>query len=337
MISSQSRTVCPQCYAVLEIGRPADSVAITCGACDAAFESTAADRTSQRLLNQAAPHLSVMRSLDVDTSLDSLFVSAIVCLRKHWLLLLMTSIVVNLVWFATIGFPIDALVGGWRQLTSGTADSGAITATLGGTVLISILATPVSAYCMIVLVRLMLAITRHGESPQVRGVLANVMASLRVPFWSVLRLSALFLIVGISMGTLFGIGIIAIVGLSFTMDPQTAIWVGTLSVGAVLIAAVFVLQWLLWPAVFFISDGRADLMTSLSWGARLAMRHRKLTLSLVTVYFVLATAGSLLFYVGQIITTPLAMLPLAIGYLRMTGGETEPPARSKTPATPGPK
>ncbi|MCM2370903.1 hypothetical protein [Aporhodopirellula aestuarii] len=323
MRNPRTRTACPQCLAVLDIDTTTSCSQATCGACEAIFDFNGGSKHKDNTLNQAAPHLTAMRSVEVDSSLDSIFLTAIVRLRDHWPVLLLTSLTANLLWIALIGLPADALAGLWKQLTSGATNGDATTLaiTVGGTGLVGLLLAPVSAYCMIVLVRLTLTLTRYHSSAQSVGLIKGVLNALAVAPWPVLRLGGLFLIAGSLIAVMFGVGVIAIVVLSFLMDPKSAVWVGTLSIGTMAIGVVFLLQWLLWPAVFLIADGRADLMTSLSWGARLALRHRKLTLSLVTVYFILATAGSMLFYVGQIITTPLAMLPMAIGYLRITGGE----------------
>ena len=317
------RTNCPHCHAVLELQPPSDPGMILCGACDheqhitndelARFDST---------LNTAAPHHTAMSGISVSASLDTVFLQSITMFREHVAVMLATSLAVNLIWFAIIGFPADALVSLWKEvLGSSAGDARLLAMTLGGTGLVSVLLAPVSAYGMIVMIRLSLQIARYGSPGNDVGILRRVLAALSIPIRPVLRLSGLFLLLGLLFTCLLGVCLVAVVVLSFLLDPKTATWVGTLAVGAIVIATVFLLQWLLWPAVFLIADCRADLASGVSWSVRLAWCNRKLTLSLVTVYFILATVGSMLFYVGQIVTTPLALLPMAMGYLRVTGGQ----------------
>jgi hypothetical protein len=317
------RTVCPQCHAVLELQRPADTGTFLCGACDCE-QSIASDESARfdSSLNIAAPHLTAMSKINVSASLDTVFLQSIALFREHFALLLATSLAVNVIWFALIGFPADALARLWQEvLGSSAGDARLLAMTFGGTGLVGVLIAPVSAYGMIVIIRLSLQIARYGSTGPGLGFLRRVLASLSIPVRPVMRLSGLLLLLGMMLACLLGVCLVAIVVLSFLLDPNTATWVGTLAVGAIVIVTVFLLQWLLWPAVFLIADGRTDLLAGVSWSVRLAWRNRKLTLSLVTVYFILATVGSMFFYVGQVVTTPLAMLPLAIGYLRVTGGQ----------------
>ncbi len=317
------RTVCPQCHAVLELQRPADTGTFLCGACDC--EQSIASHESARFdssLNIAAPHLTAMSKINVSASLDTVFLQSITLFREHIAMLLAASLAVNVIWFVIIGFPADALVRLWQEVLGGsTGDARLLAMTFGGTGLVGVLIAPVSAYGMIVIVRLALQIARYGSAGHGRGIMRRVLAALSIPVRPVLRMSGLFLLLGMMFACLLGVCLVAVVILSFLLDPNTATWVGTLAVGAIVIATVFLLQWLLWPAAFLIADGRTDITAGVSWSVRLAWRNRKLTLSLVTVYFILATVGSMFFYVGQIVTTPLAILPLAIGYLRMTGGQ----------------
>ncbi|EMI55371.1 hypothetical protein [Rhodopirellula sallentina] len=327
MTTARVRTICPHCKAVLEIDRRSSSSVAICGACDADVEFDRSSRNTPATINHSSPGDSALRSFPIVPALDGILVKAIVFLREHWLVLLLTSVAANLIWFVLIGWPINMLREGWSQL--GREDGGSLSlgTLLSGSAITGFLLVPVSAYTLVVLVRLSLEITRYGATLQTENKLSQIVNALRVPFSIIMRMTGLLLMVATLFAFTSFIGLIATVCLSFAMDQQTAVWVGTLFVGALLVGIIFLLQWLLWPTVFFISDGRADLITATQWGAGLSMRHRKLTVSLVTIYFVLATAGSMLFYVGQILTTPIATLPLAIGYLRMTGGEYD---RSET-------
>jgi len=317
------RIVCPHCRAVLEGDASTESMSMRCAACEEVFDARAENGTTKNgSLNQSAPHETVMSEVLVGASLDQVFLPAVTHLREHVWVLLLTSLIVNLIWFAVIGFPLDALADSWSQLLRGDAagDGRLLAVTLGGTVLLGLLIATVSAYTISVMIRLSLRIVRYDALERDTALLRRVGAALNVPFMRVLRLALLLIAVGMVGVFFWGIGLVAIVVLSLYVAPQTATLVGVVGVGIVSVGVFFLLQWLLWPVVFFIADGRTDLITGLSWGVRLAWRHRKLTLSLVTVYFVLATVGSMLFYVGQMVTTPLAMVPMAIGYRKMTGG-----------------
>lgn len=331
IMSHRLRTVCPHCLAVLETRVQPEPFSIRCGACGETNpwpleNGSAVDRS----LNQAAPHENAMVGVKIPAALDSVFLPAIDGLSKHGVVLILTSLTVNLIWFALIGLPADALGGLWRELPDDVVgDAGLLAMALGGTALVGLLIAPVSAYSMIVLIRLALRIAREGDSDLASGTLKRIAAALRVPAMTVARLAVLFIAIGmLAMGTLL-VGLIAIIILSLVLAPATATNVGVLGVGAILISILFILQWLLWPVIFFIADERTDLVSGISWGVRLAWHNRKLTVSLVTVYFVLATVGSMLFYIGQIVTTPLAVLPMAVGYLYMTGGQTNDELLSK--------
>lgn len=318
------RAVCPHCQAVLECESPVEGMSLPCGACEETFDWPFRDGLpNDESFNTAAPHRSVMREVPAGTSLDSVFLSAIIRLQRHWGVLLAVSLAVNVMWFAAISFPANALAELWGQMTGGDGGDGRLLVMmLGGTLLVGALIAPMSAYAVVALIRIALRIARFDLQERSASTLARLGTALKMPVMPVIRVTVLFIAIGMTGLFFLGIGLIAIVILSLFLEPRTATLAGVFGVGAALISFVFLLQWLLWPAIFLIADERTDLSSGLTWGVRLAWKHRKLALSLVTVYFVLATVGSLLFYVGQVVTTPLALQPMATGYLKMTGGQT---------------
>ncbi|SMP37865.1 hypothetical protein SAMN06265222_10135 [Neorhodopirellula lusitana] len=241
-------------------------------------------------------------------------------LKSHLFSLLGVSLIVNLIWFAVIGWPARILYQQWQTLGDiGKGDELVAVGVLGATLAVGILSAPLSAYAMAVMIRLALRISRYGQRSPLG--LRSAMGELWVPLAVTMRLTVLFILMGFTLFAVLMVGLFVVIALSLAMDPKQAVLLGTFGLGSILIAIVFLFQWLMWPVTFLIADERGNFAAAFSGGISLARQHRRLSLSLVTVYFVLATVGSLLLYVGQIVTTPVAMMALAIGYLQMTGGQ----------------
>lgn len=313
------RVVCRECGALLEAlaTERSSNERFKCGACECEF---AAESSSSLVEPTLLPGFAPPSGIAKGVTLDQVLLPAISLLKSHWLPLLCMSFIVNAFWVAVIGWPAKFLWSQWSTLLGDeSADLVSLGSVFAATCAVGILAAPVSSYTMMAMARLSLRIARYGNHDRV--TVRSSIADLRVPFMAVMRVSVILVGLGVILGSVLVGGLLMTIALSLALDPQSATLIGTLGMGTALIGFVFLMQWLIWPSIFLISDERATLMTALTWGTRLAREYRSLSLSLVTVYFLMATLGSLLFYVGQIATTPVAMLPMAIGYLRMTGGQ----------------
>ncbi|WP_146582994.1 hypothetical protein [Neorhodopirellula pilleata] len=312
------RLGCPHCDALLETLAPLTSNAqVECGACDRSFLSNEAIIPA---FSPAPFSRDLPAGFGRGGKLDQVLLSAIEMLRSHVWALLVTSLFVNAVWFAVVGWPSNFLIGQWRFMLAGeSTDLGSFAALMTATFAVGMMIAPMSAYAWIVMARLSLHICRYG-TPRPVSVAAAV-SHWKVPFRSVWQISVLFVALGVMFATIVVGGLVVTIALSLWTDPQSATLIGTLGMGTILIGGLFSMQWLLWPSLFLIADDRANLTTAVRWSVRLAREHRKLSLSLVTVYFLLATLGKLFFYVGEVVTIPIAIIPMAIGYLKMTGGE----------------
>lgn len=313
------RLGCPHCGALLETLTPlTPNSQCNCGACTRLFLSTEADVPP---LQPAPFSPDVSQGFGRGVTVDRVLMPAIGLLKSHVSALLITSLFVNSLWFAVVGLPADLLIGQWRSALAGqSTELGSFVVIILATFGLVLLMVPMSAYAMVVMVRLSLQICRYGMSRPL--TIGAALSHWHVPFRVLGQVSALFIAVGGMLAAIVLSGIVVIVGLSLIVDPQSATLIGTLGMGTILIGGVFAMQWLLWPGLFLIADERANLLTAVCWGVRVAREHRKLTLSLVTVYFLLATLGKLIFYVGEVVTAPMAIVPMALGYLRMTGGES---------------
>lgn len=309
-----SRFGCPYCDALLETHASlTPETRLNCGACDRTFSST--DKTTSPFQPEPLP------GFGRGVTLDRVLLPAIGLLKSHALALLIVSLWVNVVWFVVVGVPADLLIDQWRSMFANESNElvsfvGVVT----GTFAVGLLIASMSAYAMIVMVRLSLRISRYGARRRI--TLGEALSHWKVPLRAVWDVGVLFITMGVMLAATVVIGLVGTLSLSLMTDPRSATLIGTFGMGTMLIGFVFAMQWLLWPVLFLIADERANLTTAVRWGVRLARNHRKLSISLVTVYFLLTTLGSLLFYVGQVVTTPIAIVPLAIGYLKMTGSES---------------
>ena len=179
----------------------------------------------------------------------------------------------------------------------------------------------VTALTQAMMIRSSLLVSRHSDRVSFRHVLRSCG---QVRFQEVLRLSLLY---GIALSflsvALVGVLVFMVVA-GLLLPTETATYAGVLVGGMVMLIVAMLLQWWLWVPAFLIADSRTDLPRSIAAGLRITRTHRRLTLMLIIVYFAIATVGSLAAYVGQVIAIPLAIMPLAVGYIRLTGGEINP-------------
>ncbi|WP_047812257.1 hypothetical protein [Rhodopirellula islandica] len=331
------RVTCPHCMALIEFplvsrgeesggGLPSSGV---CAAC-----SQPIDLSTFRENSPADPHSFANRQRAVtllqpaESSVESVLFDAFQLFRSNWNVLLGVSCLTTLIWFVLVAWPCQQLSELWTLAQQDTAQLLTFLLASGMVAGVGILTT---AYTTSVMARMTLAVSRYGRGshqPSIRFAPdSNETPSrgrLSVPASVLFHMTLFMLFVAVVMAMLLVLGVIAMIAfmLVLPLPRETATLVGTFSVGCVYFVLIFALQWLLWPSVFLIADRRAPFGESLRESFALSWVHRKVSLKVVTFYFLLSTVGALLFYVGQAITAPIASLPLAMAYLRMTGGQT---------------
>ncbi len=129
---------------------------------------------------------------------------------------------------------------------------------------------------------------------------------------------ALLLIGGVIGGGSLAIFLsIAAIG-EISGNPQLA---GVFTALAAIVVAIIgmVCQWILWPWVPLICDGRASIFKSTQLSIRIALRNRTTSAIMVLVAVGLMAAGSIFCGVGVIVTLPIVLMMFTVAYLRMTG------------------
>ncbi|WP_442509444.1 hypothetical protein SH528x_001015 [Novipirellula sp. SH528] len=182
-----------------------------------------------------------------------------------------------------------------------------------------------SCYTTVGFARVSLAVARNQPSP-----LSQLMPPLVIVFRFAVGLVALLF--GLALISLVVVVIIALVG---SIQGGEAIAAG-LAILAMIMATVFVFaaQWLLWPWIFVVSDGKTSALASLRVGYNITMSNKVTSLLVVIISTVLSMAGSAACYVGQFVTTPLTMLMFAVGYLLLTNQAIDNPKDSMAPYVP---
>ncbi|EMI20740.1 putative membrane protein [Rhodopirellula maiorica SM1] len=120
--------------------------------------------------------------------------------------------------------------------------------------------------------------------------------------------------------------VLALVG-SFEGGGVIALGLGILAV-IVAVVLMLVAQWLLWPWIFVVSDGKTSALGSLRVGYNITINNKVTSLLVVIVATVLSMAGSAACYVGHLLTMPLTMLMFAVGYLLLTNQAIDNPKDS---------
>jgi hypothetical protein len=300
-----------------------------CAAC-----SHAIDLSSFHGRPPADPHSLANRQRAVallsptETSIESVLFDAFQLFRSNWKVLLGVSCLTTVIWFLLVVWPCKKLSGLWSLAQH---DAAQLLTFLLSCIVVAGIAILTTAYTTSVMARMTLAVSRYGRCRNRETIQyapgANETpsrGSLSVPMSVLFHMSLFMLFVAVVLALLLVLGVITMIAfmLVLPMPRETATLVGTFTVGCVYFVLIFALQWLLWPSVFMIADRRASFTESLKESVSLSWVQRRLSLKVVTFYFLLSTIGALLFYVGQALTAPIASLPLAVAYLRMTGGQT---------------
>lgn len=307
------RQLCPECDAIVEFVDVEGPLVGVCGACRRSIDvEWTSDVAGVATLNQTPPHRRVSDAARRPT-VDEVFPPAMVLFRRWLGSLLGLSLCTSLVWFSLVAVPGAWLSSLWRRWNG---DATGLMAVLLATVLFIGISIIVTAYSVTVMARATLEVARGTA-----GAASSRAWRLSVSPGALMRLTLLFGIVASVLGAVLLLSVATMVIAAMIWQAERAVLIGTMISGGVLMVVAGILQWWLWPAVWFIVDGRADLWHAVRWSTSLTWRFRRLSAALVVAYVVITTIGSLGFYVGQILTTPLAMMPLSVAYLRMTGGQ----------------
>ena len=83
------------------------------------------------------------------------------------------------------------------------------------------------------------------------------------------------------------------------------------------------------------SDGKTSAFGTLKVAANITMRNKLSSFFIVIVAVVLSLVGSLLCYVGHVVTSPMTLVLFAVGYLMMTDQEIFEHALARNAQTAG--
>ncbi len=184
--------------------------------------------------------------------------------------------------------------------------------------LTSLVTYPISAYLYLGLVRNALAVARNEPSP---------LNQLISPTQYFLR----FLGGGVLLTFVFGAVIALIAGVMAAIAAVGGGGGEALAVGAIFLVAIVLIPlgmaawWALWSWPLVIADGKGSVTTSFRAAYAITMGNKMTSLLMLVIAMVLSIAGLLACYVGQIVTTPITTLMMAIGYLMITNQPIQDP------------
>ena len=240
----------------------------------------------------------------VDRSIEEIVSPTLAIFQARWQPVILSALIVLAVSIAGLAVPFGVLFA-----LAGMANGGGGVAA-GMSILGMLLLFPVllllSAYIMVGWSRVMLAVVRDEPSP-----LSQMMPPL--------RLVGRFLIGGLIILAGF-VALMVFVGLfgwaAQAMGGGEVAFLVVNLLGTVLgTAGGFAIQFLMWPWIYVVCDDRVGSIDSLRVGFAIAMQNKVTTLLLVLCSIVLSIIGTLLCYVGQLVTIPATMLLFAVGYL----------------------
>lgn len=241
--------------------------------------------------------------------------------RTQWVPLLVLSTLLHLLWYLSAGLP--SLLMTWFDWPA-TAVQIVLFASAGAMgVAMTIVVTSV---VVLGLLQGVLRVARYGEAQ--RFAATDLLPS-RFDGRTVAGMSGLVVLFLAGLAVSMGLALVAMVIAMLAFPPeQASAWAVVVASAMVLLVALS-LELILWPAAFLIADGRAGLLGSVHRSVELSWRHLRSSFQLIVICTIISTIGSLLFPVLPIIAAPLALLPLADGYIQMTGSRA-----NQVPAAP---
>tara|TARA_R110002049_G_scaffold4601_5_gene32683 strand:+ start:954118 stop:955149 length:1032 start_codon:yes stop_codon:yes gene_type:complete len=338
---SVQRQICPSCGRQLEFERQLElsgdvvDRGVQCPACQTIFPLEATDHnpfvdplpagsaTSRANPYQPSRYVEVQPSpvahagpiAIMSRSIDEVIsVTSTVFVARWGMLILMAVILIAVLMFA-IMLPLFMVV----VLSESVSES----AEAIGMVVLAPVILLVSGYLCAGSCRVCLALARNEPSP-----LSNLLPPTRVVGRLIAGAAVMLFAAGLIVAVYSAVAFAA----SSVMDPDVAGPVFAIIGFAAFFVGTLMIQWLLWPWIFVVSDDKGTALGSITTGYQIA-RHNLLTsFLLIIISTVLSVLGSAC-YIGQVVTAPLTMLMFAIAYLMMTD---QPIAYSNEAVSPPP-
>lgn len=332
------RQFCPSCGTELDLPAESAGSACTCPTCQARFvvaalaeqsdqppesgnpfsqplgEGTVESVANPRGVPYTHPERSIERPIAATpvpatgpVRLEDIIAPAFAIFAARWPPLVFSALIVMFAVAAIILIPL-VIVSNLRDAGSDfAADIVTFVCVPGGTFLICGLATGICRVTLTV----------------VRNTSVSPMSDLVPPLSLLMRFLAGALPIGIALGSiLYLMARLSTYLLSMVGSPALATLLG---VGHSMMSAAIALLvcCLFWPWLMIASDNRASWNESLRISVALASHHKLLSLLIVLIGLLLAVVGTAICSIGHVVTAPLTLLMLAIGYLRLTGQELD--------------
>lgn len=169
-------------------------------------------------------------------------------------------------------------------------------------------------YLSVGLARLSLAVARNTPSP---------MNAFLPPMGIVVR----FLVGAAILTVIPGIVLTAVLSglLDFTGRGASLSGLAAVVFFLTTVALSFVASWLLWSWAFVVSDGKATSLGALKTAVAVTTHNKGTSVLLMIATMVLSVVGTMVCYIGHLITAPLTLLMMAVAYLLMTNQEVSDP------------
>lgn len=172
-----------------------------------------------------------------------------------------------------------------------------------------------SAGISVGLARVAIAVARNSPAP-----LSHVLPPMGIVIRFLIgagALAGLLMLAGLIIGGLMGL-----VSASGNSGLVTFFTVIVFFVGSVLSMAA---SWLLWSWLFIVSDGKGTAFGSLQAAVGITMHNKTTSLLLLIASMVLSIGGTMMCYVGHLVTMPLTMLMFSVAYLLITDQQVSDP------------
>ncbi len=294
---STLRQTCPECSSSLELPAEAWGRLAKCPACDATFRIGASEdveaKNSETCNSAHSLQLNEIAIEDVLAATWGIF-------RARWKQSVLPCLIAFFAAVLLVGIPI------W--VISSIATSGQTLLAAIGAIFLFPYAALLGAFGLLGLCRVHLAIVQGEGDPLKNWKPPN---DLMVRF-----LPGYFLVVLIVI-ILLGIGVGVVIVSASAAQPQLTKLVGVVTSFAFLVITTTI-QWYFWAWMMVASDGKCTALGSLKIASSISQRNKLTSFFVVLIAVVLFLVGSLACYVGHLVTLPLTLILLAVGYLMAT-------------------
>ncbi|TWU63332.1 hypothetical protein V7x_50720 [Crateriforma conspicua] len=262
----------------------------------------------------------------VDVSFEQIFQTSWAIFQQRWVNLLLTTLVVMGVGIAMVALFFLLFGGVGMFFGAAGADGMSVLAIVLGAVIFIPAMMLLSGYIWTGWGRAIIAIAQDHPNP---------LSEMMPPMSLVMRVILSSLLIGaIVLGTVMFFGIfIGLLGAA--AGPDAAATLGGI-VGVIFqLAAQFVFQFFMWPWLYSICCGKSTAMGAIADSFRIAMHNKLTSLLIVVVSIGLSLVGTLMCYVGLLVTTPASMLLTAVAFLMMSSQYVADPRFMSDPGFPG--